>query len=70
MKNDEGAFLLLNSAMMLYSRPSVSAGTWFQGAPKDTKIYRCSSPLYRMVSYNDNSWRLVSASFASVDMDN
>lgn len=33
LKNDEVTFLLQNSAMMLYSHPSVSADTWFQGAP-------------------------------------
>ena len=46
LKNDEVTFLLQNSAMMLYIYPSVSADTWFQGAPIHTKICRHTSPLH------------------------
>lgn len=70
MKNDEVTFLLLNSAMMLYSHPSGSADTWFQGAPIDTKICRRTSPLHKMVRYKEYSWHFRSVYFTSVDMGN
>lgn len=39
------------------------------GAPADTKIHRCSRPLYKMVKNNEYSQPSVSTGFTSVDTE-